>query len=171
MQIWCYFKAICPRKYETVTVLTTSDYDVILSPVCFSPGSQQCASVPFSGGNIVLHVWRRHVSWRSFVSRVEPDQVDKFLPYYQRKKLMKLQRPPPAVFEMTPCTGMLSPAERINVQIKFSPAEGVKWTTLARREKEVGSFSNHNKSIILSISEYTKNAQKLSKATFIWPSL
>lgn len=58
-------------------------------------------------------------------SRIDPRQVDKFLPFYQRKKLMKQQRPPPAVFEMTPCTGMLSPAERINVQIKFSPAEGV----------------------------------------------
>lgn len=53
-------------------------------------------------------------------------QVDKFLPYYERKKLMKQQRPPPAVFEMTPCTGMLAPAQRINVQIKFSPTEGVK---------------------------------------------
>lgn len=61
------------------------------------------------------------------MSWIDSHQVDKFLPFYQRKKMMKQQRPPPAVFEMTPCSGLLSPAERINVQIKFSPAEGVNW--------------------------------------------
>uniref|UniRef100_A0A8D0AXJ9 HYDIN axonemal central pair apparatus protein n=1 Tax=Sander lucioperca TaxID=283035 RepID=A0A8D0AXJ9_SANLU len=33
------------------------------------------------------------------------------------------QRPPPAVFRMIPSSGMLSPGERVNVQIRFSPAE------------------------------------------------
>lgn len=53
-------------------------------------------------------------------------QVDKFLPLYQRKKVLQEQRPPPVVFEMIPSSGMLSPGERVNVQIKFSPVEGVK---------------------------------------------
>ncbi|KAK2841889.1 hypothetical protein Q5P01_012089 [Channa striata] len=51
-------------------------------------------------------------------------QVDKFLPYYQRKKLLKEQQPPPAVFEMIPSSGILSPGERVNIQIKFSPTHG-----------------------------------------------
>lgn len=59
------------------------------------------------------------------VSGLAFTQVDKFLPLYQRKKVLQQQRPPPAVFEMTPCSGMLSPGERVNVHIKFSPAEGV----------------------------------------------
>ncbi|GAA6221266.1 hydrocephalus-inducing protein homolog [Lates japonicus] len=50
-------------------------------------------------------------------------KVDKFLPLYQRKKVLQEQRPPPVVFEMIPTSGMLTPGERVNVQIKFSPAE------------------------------------------------
>ncbi|KAF7656194.1 hypothetical protein LDENG_00045050 [Lucifuga dentata] len=50
-------------------------------------------------------------------------QVDKFLPLYQRKKAIQEQRPFPVVFEMVPCSGMLSPKEWVHVQVKFSPAE------------------------------------------------
>lgn len=53
-------------------------------------------------------------------------QVDKFLPLYERKKVLQERRPPPVVFEMIPSSGLLSPGERVNVQIKFSPAEEVK---------------------------------------------
>ncbi|KAM7396206.1 hypothetical protein PAMP_019263 [Pampus punctatissimus] len=42
----------------------------------------------------------------------------------QRKKLLQEKRPPPVVFEVVPCSGMLSHGERVNVQVKFSPAEG-----------------------------------------------
>lgn len=52
-------------------------------------------------------------------------QVDKFLPRYQRKKVLEEQRPPPVVFEVIPSSGTLQPGERVNVQIKFSPIEGV----------------------------------------------
>lgn len=52
-------------------------------------------------------------------------QVDKFLPLHQRKKILHEMRPPPVVFEMTPYSGMLSPGERVNVQIKFTPEDGV----------------------------------------------
>ncbi|XP_045894223.1 hydrocephalus-inducing protein homolog [Micropterus dolomieu] len=51
-------------------------------------------------------------------------KVDKFLPVYQRKKVMQDWRPPPVVFEIIPRSGTLSPGEQVNVQIKFSPAEG-----------------------------------------------
>uniref|UniRef100_A0A3B4VD89 HYDIN axonemal central pair apparatus protein n=1 Tax=Seriola dumerili TaxID=41447 RepID=A0A3B4VD89_SERDU len=50
--------------------------------------------------------------------------VDKFLPLHQRKKALQEQRPPPVVFEMIPASGVLTPGERVNVQIKFIPAEG-----------------------------------------------
>ncbi|KAK2918189.1 hydrocephalus-inducing protein homolog [Channa argus] len=51
-------------------------------------------------------------------------KVDKFPPHYRRKKLLKEQRPPPAVFEIIPSSGILSPSKRVNIQIKFSPTEG-----------------------------------------------
>ncbi|XP_070763174.1 hydrocephalus-inducing protein homolog [Enoplosus armatus] len=61
----------------------------------------------------------------SIAEEVKPfKKVDKFLPLYQRKKVLQEQRPPPVVFEMIPCSGMLFPGERVTVQIKFSPAEG-----------------------------------------------
>uniref|UniRef100_A0A3P8U8F5 HYDIN axonemal central pair apparatus protein n=1 Tax=Amphiprion percula TaxID=161767 RepID=A0A3P8U8F5_AMPPE len=49
---------------------------------------------------------------------------DKFLPLHKRKKILQEQRPPPPVFEMIPCSGLLSPCERVNVNVKFSPTEG-----------------------------------------------
>ncbi|XP_028440234.1 hydrocephalus-inducing protein homolog [Perca flavescens] len=39
------------------------------------------------------------------------------------KKVLQKQRPPPAVFRVIPSSGMLSPGERVNVQIRFSAAE------------------------------------------------
>nr|XP_029134421.1 hydrocephalus-inducing protein homolog [Labrus bergylta] len=60
----------------------------------------------------------------SITEEVKPfRKVDKFLPLYQRKKALQEQRPPPVVFEMFPSSGILSPGERVNVQIKFSPVE------------------------------------------------
>lgn len=53
-------------------------------------------------------------------------QVEKFLPLYKRKKVLQEQRPPPVVFEMVPSSGVLSHGDRANVQVKFSPAEGVR---------------------------------------------
>ncbi|XP_049928998.1 hydrocephalus-inducing protein homolog isoform X2 [Epinephelus moara] len=61
--------------------------------------------------------------WR-IAEKMKPfKKVDKFLPLHQRKKVLQKQRPP-VVFKAIPCSGMLSPGERVNVQIKFSPAEG-----------------------------------------------
>ncbi|XP_071313817.1 hydrocephalus-inducing protein homolog isoform X2 [Trachinotus anak] len=45
-------------------------------------------------------------------------------PFKKRKKVPQDQRPPPVVFEVIPASGTLTPGERVNVQIKFSPAEG-----------------------------------------------
>ncbi|TMS05303.1 Hydrocephalus-inducing protein-like protein [Larimichthys crocea] len=60
----------------------------------------------------------------SIAEEVKPfKKVDKFLPLYERKKVLQERRPPPVVFEMIPSSGLLTPGERVNVQIKFSPAE------------------------------------------------
>ncbi|XP_075998116.1 hydrocephalus-inducing protein homolog [Genypterus blacodes] len=45
-------------------------------------------------------------------------KINKFLPLPRRKLQQR-----PVVFEMVPCSGMLSPKEWVNVQVKFSPAE------------------------------------------------
>ncbi|XP_029378255.1 hydrocephalus-inducing protein homolog [Echeneis naucrates] len=61
----------------------------------------------------------------SIAEDVKPfKKVDKFLPLHQRKKVLQEQHPPPVVFQMIPASGVLTPGERVNVQIKFSPAEG-----------------------------------------------
>lgn len=57
-------------------------------------------------------------------------QIDKFLPLYERKKFLQEQRPPPTVFEMLPCSGVLDPGEHVTVYAKFSPAEGVKTSAM-----------------------------------------
>ncbi|KAM9376113.1 hydrocephalus-inducing protein-like [Pholidichthys leucotaenia] len=46
------------------------------------------------------------------------------LTVYERKKGAQKPQPSPVVFEMIPCSGALSPGERINVHVKFSPLEG-----------------------------------------------
>ncbi|XP_026221932.1 hydrocephalus-inducing protein homolog [Anabas testudineus] len=51
-------------------------------------------------------------------------KVDRFLPRYQRKRVLEEQRPPAVVFEMIPNSGMLLPGEQVNVHIKFRPIEG-----------------------------------------------
>ncbi|XP_039456431.1 hydrocephalus-inducing protein homolog [Oreochromis aureus] len=61
----------------------------------------------------------------SIAEEVKPfKKIDKFLPLYKRKKALQEQRPPPVVFEMFPSSGVLSPGERVNVYIKFKPADG-----------------------------------------------
>ncbi|XP_054864966.1 hydrocephalus-inducing protein homolog [Amphiprion ocellaris] len=61
----------------------------------------------------------------SIAEEVKPfKKFDKFLPLHKRKKILQEQRPPPPVFEMIPCSGLLSPCERVNVNVKFSPTEG-----------------------------------------------
>uniref|UniRef100_UPI003AADF4DB hydrocephalus-inducing protein homolog n=1 Tax=Centroberyx gerrardi TaxID=166262 RepID=UPI003AADF4DB len=61
----------------------------------------------------------------SIAEEVKPcKKINKFLPLHQRKKALQEQRPPPVVFEMVPSSGLLYPRDRVNVQIKFSPAEG-----------------------------------------------
>ncbi|XP_075998117.1 hydrocephalus-inducing protein homolog [Genypterus blacodes] len=66
----------------------------------------------FNHGSVSCH-------W-SIAGEVKPHKkINKFLPLHQRK----LQQQHPGVFEMVPCSGMLSPKEWVNVQIKFSPDE------------------------------------------------
>nr|XP_057932234.1 hydrocephalus-inducing protein homolog isoform X2 [Doryrhamphus excisus] len=60
----------------------------------------------------------------SIIEDVKPVKVDKFLPLHQRNKFLQQNRPPPLMFEMTPNSGKLTPGDRANVQIKFTPIEG-----------------------------------------------
>lgn len=72
-------------------------------------------------------MYKRLIQVRHTVTVSGLPQVDEFLPPYQLKKvLQELHRPPPTVFEVTPSSGMLSPGERVNVQIKFIPLERVR---------------------------------------------
>ncbi|KAM8849594.1 hydrocephalus-inducing protein homolog isoform 2-T2 [Spinachia spinachia] len=50
--------------------------------------------------------------------------VEKGKPIKKRQKDLQMQQPPAVVFKMIPSSGTLSPGERVNVQIKFTPAEG-----------------------------------------------
>ncbi|KAL2094103.1 hypothetical protein ACEWY4_011415 [Coilia grayii] len=51
-------------------------------------------------------------------------KFDKHLPLHIRRKLRLAQRPPAVVFQVLPSSGVLLPGDRLNVQVKFSPAEG-----------------------------------------------
>ncbi|XP_042631182.1 hydrocephalus-inducing protein homolog [Cyprinus carpio] len=53
------------------------------------------------------------------------DQTDKHIPLYLRRQAQLKQQPPPVVFELLPSDGTLYPGDRTNVQVKFSPAEGI----------------------------------------------
>ncbi|XP_042266839.1 hydrocephalus-inducing protein homolog isoform X2 [Thunnus maccoyii] len=97
----------------TVTVSTdTLQFDTVQCGMC------QIKTIKLLNHESVPCNW-------SIVEEVKPlKKVDKFLPLYTRKKVLQEQRPPLAVFEMVPCSGMLSHGEKVNVQVKFSPAEG-----------------------------------------------
>ncbi|XP_075327326.1 hydrocephalus-inducing protein homolog [Odontesthes bonariensis] len=61
----------------------------------------------------------------SIAEEVKPfKKVDKLSLLYKQRKVVQEQRPPPSVFEMVPCTGVLFPLERVSVQIQFRPAKG-----------------------------------------------
>ncbi|XP_041964608.1 hydrocephalus-inducing protein homolog isoform X2 [Alosa sapidissima] len=51
-------------------------------------------------------------------------KIDKHIPLHLRRKLRLEYRHPPVVFEVLPSSGVLLPGDRLNVQVKFSPAEG-----------------------------------------------
>ncbi|XP_062403912.1 hydrocephalus-inducing protein homolog [Sardina pilchardus] len=51
-------------------------------------------------------------------------KIDKHIPLHLRRKMRLEYRPPPVVFEVLPSSGVLLPGDRLNVQVKFSPAEG-----------------------------------------------
>ncbi|RXM33054.1 Hydrocephalus-inducing protein [Acipenser ruthenus] len=50
-------------------------------------------------------------------------KIDKYIPLHLRRKARQELKAEPLVFEMLPASGVLLPGERINVQVKFSPAE------------------------------------------------
>ncbi|KAG7468631.1 hypothetical protein MATL_G00145140 [Megalops atlanticus] len=51
-------------------------------------------------------------------------KIDKHVPPHLRRKARQEQPAPPTVFQMLPPAGLLLPGDRVNVQVKFSPAEG-----------------------------------------------
>ncbi|XP_037539075.1 hydrocephalus-inducing protein homolog [Nematolebias whitei] len=65
----------------------------------------------------------------SMTEEVKPiKKIDKFLPLYEHKKFLQDQQPPPTVFDMLPCSGVLDPGEHVNVHVKFRPAEGCSYS-------------------------------------------
>uniref|UniRef100_A0AAV2L4X0 Uncharacterized protein n=1 Tax=Knipowitschia caucasica TaxID=637954 RepID=A0AAV2L4X0_KNICA len=56
----------------------------------------------------------------SMAEEVKLKKVNKFLPFSKQK-----QQRPPVVFEMVPSSGVLSPGERVNVLVKFTPLEEI----------------------------------------------
>ncbi|XP_072290521.1 hydrocephalus-inducing protein homolog [Eucyclogobius newberryi] len=90
----------------TITVSTEKlEFDTIPCGMC------QMKAVQLFNPESVTCQW-------SIAEEVKLKKVDKFLPFYKRK-----QQPPPVVFEMVPNSGVLSPGERVNVQVKFTPLE------------------------------------------------
>ncbi|KAL4604999.1 hypothetical protein GN956_G25364 [Arapaima gigas] len=53
-------------------------------------------------------------------------KIDKHVPLHVRRRMWQEWQPSPVVFEMLPFSGVLLPGERVNVQVKFSPLEGVR---------------------------------------------
>ncbi|MFT7810511.1 hydrocephalus-inducing protein homolog [Arapaima gigas] len=51
-------------------------------------------------------------------------KIDRHVPLHVRQRMLQEQKPLPVVFEMLPSSGVLLPGERVNVQVKFTPAEG-----------------------------------------------
>nr|XP_056718300.1 hydrocephalus-inducing protein homolog [Euleptes europaea] len=72
-------------------------------------------------------------------SNEQTKKVDKHMPAALRRKMRQELKSKPHVFEMIPPYGILSPGERLNVQVKFAP----------REEK---FYSNH---LIVSITQST----------------
>ncbi|KAJ8247378.1 hypothetical protein GJAV_G00245700 [Gymnothorax javanicus] len=61
--------------------------------------------------------------WSVLEEEAPKKKIDRHIPLYLRSKARP--EPPPTVFEMVPSGGVLLPGDRVNVQVKFSPAEGV----------------------------------------------
>ncbi|XP_029109509.1 hydrocephalus-inducing protein homolog isoform X1 [Scleropages formosus] len=51
-------------------------------------------------------------------------KIDKHVPLHIRRRMWQERKPVPIVFEILPPSGVLLPGERVNVQVKFTPAEG-----------------------------------------------
>ncbi|XP_022605572.1 hydrocephalus-inducing protein homolog [Seriola dumerili] len=103
--------AVVTMPYITVST-DTLQFDTVQCGMC------QMKTLQLLNHELVPCHW-------SIADDVKPfKKVDKFLPLHQRKKALQEQRPPPVVFEMIPASGVLTPGERVNVQIKFIPAEG-----------------------------------------------
>ncbi|XP_035381538.1 hydrocephalus-inducing protein homolog [Electrophorus electricus] len=50
-------------------------------------------------------------------------KTERHVPLHLRRKA-PIEQPPPLIFEMLPSSGVVYPGDRVNVQVKFSPAEG-----------------------------------------------
>ncbi|XP_076848184.1 hydrocephalus-inducing protein homolog isoform X3 [Brachyhypopomus gauderio] len=68
-----------------------------------------------------------HVPCEWSIEEEEEEQpkrkAEKRLPPHLRRKV-HFEQPPPLVFEMLPSSGVVYPGDRVNVQVKFTPAEG-----------------------------------------------
>ncbi|XP_035275425.1 hydrocephalus-inducing protein homolog [Anguilla anguilla] len=62
--------------------------------------------------------------WSVAEEEAPKKKMDRHVPLHLRRKARQEPRPPPAAFQMLPSAGLLLPGDRVNVQVKFSPAEG-----------------------------------------------
>ncbi|KAJ8272065.1 hypothetical protein COCON_G00109240 [Conger conger] len=66
--------------------------------------------------------------WGMVEEEAPKKKVDKHTPLHLRRKVRPAPRSPPSVFEVAPSSGVLLPGDRVNVQVKFSPAEGKQYS-------------------------------------------
>ncbi|XP_074864560.1 hydrocephalus-inducing protein homolog isoform X2 [Carettochelys insculpta] len=105
---------ICLRAKVTMPSLCISTNKLEFSSV-------QCGQCQVE--TIQLHN-QQQVACEWFVTSNERiKKVDKHLPASLRRKLHQELKLKPRIFEMIPASGMLAPGERLNVQVKFAPAE------------------------------------------------
>ncbi|CAG5958443.1 unnamed protein product [Menidia menidia] len=102
------------RAVFTVPAITVSEerlqFDTVQCGMC------QIKTMQLQNNELVPCHW-------SIAEEVKPvKKGEKLLHLYKHKKV--LQGEQRVVFEVVPCSGLLSPLERVCVQIKFSPAKG-----------------------------------------------
>ncbi|KAL3860158.1 hypothetical protein ACJMK2_010318 [Sinanodonta woodiana] len=72
---------------------------------------------------VQLHNYQQvKCEWNSLPTEKEKKQADKHVPLHLRRK-HKQEKSKPRIFEIMPPTGVLSPGQRLNVQVKFMPTE------------------------------------------------
>ncbi|XP_059569698.1 hydrocephalus-inducing protein homolog [Alligator mississippiensis] len=100
--------------------------NVIMPSLCISSDKLEFSSVQC--GECQIETIQLHnqlqVTCEWFITTNEHiKKVDKHLPLSLRQKLRQEFKSKPRIFEVIPSSGILAPGERLNLQVKFAPAE------------------------------------------------